>query len=246
MDTKITTFSDLGIPEDILKALQDKGYEYPTRVQEEAIPPMMQGRDIIAKAPTGTGKTFAFGIPMITHIDKDSDDLQALVLAPTRELAIQICDELRSLLTHTQGIRVAVVYGGAKMDPQIRQLQNIGNYAARKSQQLLSIAHMHYRYVDHAAAELFNNHSDQEIRLEIHEGIRNQVISMVEDRACDGKCEKIAQAISCVAITFRDKKGEDGEGETARNSPVEVIGVEEYGVMVDGHQDHRDDFKKIS
>ena len=123
MDTKITTFSDLGIPEDILKALQDKGYEYPTRVQEEAIPPMMQGRDIIAKAPTGTGKTFAFGIPMITHIDRNSDDLQGLVLAPTRELAIQICDELRSLLTHTQGIRVAVVYGGAKMDPQIRQLQ---------------------------------------------------------------------------------------------------------------------------
>ena len=68
---------------------------------------------------------------------------------------------------------------------QIRQLQNIGNYAARKSQQLLSIAHMHYRYVNHAAAELFNNHSDQEIRLEIHEGIRNQVISMVEDRLCD-------------------------------------------------------------
>ncbi len=123
MDTKNTTFASLGIPEDICKALEAKGYEYPTRVQEQAIGPMMQGRDVIAKAPTGTGKTVAFGVPMITHIDKDSDDLQGLVLAPTRELAIQICDELRSLLTHTEGIRVAVVYGGAKMDAQIRQLQ---------------------------------------------------------------------------------------------------------------------------
>jgi len=68
---------------------------------------------------------------------------------------------------------------------QIRQLQNIGSYAARKSQQLLSVAHTHYRYVNHAAAQLFNNHSDQGIRLEIREGIRNEVIRMVEDRLCD-------------------------------------------------------------
>ena len=68
---------------------------------------------------------------------------------------------------------------------QIRQLQNIGSYAARKSRQLLGIAHMHYRYVNHAAAELFNRHADQELRLEIHEGIRAQVVSMVEDRLCD-------------------------------------------------------------
>ena len=122
METNIT-FASLGIPAPILQALEEKGYGYPTRVQAEAIGPMMAGRDVIAKAPTGTGKTFAFGIPMITHIDPQSDALQGLVLAPTRELAMQICDELRGLLTHLPEIRVAVVYGGQKIETQEKQLK---------------------------------------------------------------------------------------------------------------------------
>ena len=91
------TFEDLGISQEILQALEKKGYGYPTSVQREAIPPLMEWKDVIAKAPTGTGKTFAFGIPMLEHIDPESTDLQGLILAPTRELAIQIGDELRSL-----------------------------------------------------------------------------------------------------------------------------------------------------
>ncbi len=122
MDTQVT-FNDLGLSENMLKALEKRGYGWPTRIQAEAIPPFMQWRDVIAKAPTGTGKTFAFGIPMIEHIDPESDDLQGLILAPTRELAIQICDEMRSLLEFYKGIRIAVVYGGAKIESQIKQLQ---------------------------------------------------------------------------------------------------------------------------
>ena len=106
------TFQELGVSEEILRALEKKGVAMPTRVQEEAIPPLLAWRDVIAKAPTGTGKTFAFGIPMIEHIDPQSDDLQGLILAPTRELAIQIADELRGLLTYYKDIRVTVVYGG--------------------------------------------------------------------------------------------------------------------------------------
>ena len=106
------TFQELGVSEEILRALEKKGVAMPTRVQEEAIPPLLAWRDVIAKAPTGTGKTFAFGIPMIEHIDPQSDDLQGLILAPTRELAIQIADELRGLLTFYKDIRVTVVYGG--------------------------------------------------------------------------------------------------------------------------------------
>ena len=117
------TFQQLGLPEEILKALEQKGYGYPTRVQAEAIPPLMQWQDVIAKAPTGTGKTFAFGIPLICHIDPASEALQGLILAPTRELAIQIGDELRGLLSFYENIRVAVVYGGAKLDGQVRQLK---------------------------------------------------------------------------------------------------------------------------
>ena len=116
------SFADLGLSEPMLKALEKKGYGYPTTIQAEAIPHFLQGRDVIAKAPTGTGKTFAFGIPMIEHVDPECTDVQGLILAPTRELAIQIGDELRGLLTYFQGIRVAVLYGGAGIGGQIQQL----------------------------------------------------------------------------------------------------------------------------
>ena len=117
------TFRDLGLSDAMLKALEAKGYGWPTTIQAEAIPHFMQWHDVIAKAPTGTGKTFAFGIPMIEHIDAESEAVQGLILAPTRELAIQIGDELRSLLTYYQNIRVAVLYGGAGIVGQIKQLE---------------------------------------------------------------------------------------------------------------------------
>ncbi len=117
------TFQDLGLSEAMLKALEKKGYGYPTSIQQQAIPPLMEGRDVIAKAPTGTGKTFAFGIPMIEHTDAEDPSVQGLIMAPTRELAIQIGDELRSLLSFYKGLRVAVLYGGASINTQIRQLE---------------------------------------------------------------------------------------------------------------------------
>ena len=117
------TFAELGLSEAMLKALDAKGYGWPTTIQAEAIPHFLQWRDVIAKAPTGTGKTFAFGIPMIEHIDAASDTVQGLILAPTRELAIQIGDELRGLLTYFEGVRVAVLYGGAGIGGQIKALE---------------------------------------------------------------------------------------------------------------------------
>ena len=117
------TFESLGLSDAMLKALEKKGYGWPTTIQAEAIPHFMQWKDVIAKAPTGTGKTFAFGIPMIEHIDPENEAVQGLILAPTRELAIQIGDELRGLLTYYNGIRVAVLYGGASIGPQIKALE---------------------------------------------------------------------------------------------------------------------------
>ncbi len=117
------TFESLGLSGAMLKALEKKGYGYPTTIQAEAIPHFMQWRDVIAKAPTGTGKTFAFGIPMIEHIDPENEAVQGLILAPTRELAIQIGDELRGLLTYYNNIRVAVLYGGAGIGGQIKALE---------------------------------------------------------------------------------------------------------------------------
>ena len=123
MEITNTTFAELGLSDAMLKALEKKGLGYPTTIQQQAIPPFMEWKDVIAKAPTGTGKTFAFGIPMIEHVDAASEEVQGLILAPTRELAIQIGDELRGLLTFYQGIRVAVLYGGASIGPQIKALE---------------------------------------------------------------------------------------------------------------------------
>ncbi len=117
------TFSDLGISQEILQALEKKGYGYPTTVQREAIPPFLAWKDVIAKAPTGTGKTFAFGIPMIEHIDPENRQVQGLILAPTRELALQIGEELRDLLILRPEIRVAVYYGGTRIRGEIRQME---------------------------------------------------------------------------------------------------------------------------
>ena len=123
MEETMITFEDLGLSQAMLKALEKKGYGYPTTIQAEAIPHFLRWKDVIAKAPTGTGKTFAFGIPMIEHIDAQLQEVQGLILAPTRELAIQIGDELRELLAFYTGIRVAVLYGGAGIGGQIKQLE---------------------------------------------------------------------------------------------------------------------------
>ena len=113
----------LGLSDELLRAIDKKGYVQATPVQAGAIPYFMDWKDVIAKAPTGTGKTFAFGIPMVEHIDPENADVQALVLAPTRELAIQIQDELRDLCAFKEGVRVVCLYGGQPIDRQINQLK---------------------------------------------------------------------------------------------------------------------------
>src|ERR687891_1072195 len=92
----MTTFSDLGLSEPILAALRDVGYENPSPIQEQAIPELLQGHDVIGQAQTGTGKTAAFGLPMIEFVDPGEPEVQALVLTPTRELCIQVTQALRA------------------------------------------------------------------------------------------------------------------------------------------------------
>jgi ATP-dependent RNA helicase DeaD len=116
-------YDALNLSPELLRAISDKGYEVATEVQGGAIPYFMEWKDVVAKAPTGTGKTFAFGIPMVEHADPDSSDVQGLILAPTRELAIQIRDELRQLCAYKEGVRVVCLYGGQPIDKQITQLK---------------------------------------------------------------------------------------------------------------------------
>ena len=116
-------YDQLGLSPELMRAIDKKGYVQATPVQGGSIPFFMEWKDVIAKAPTGTGKTFAFGIPMVEHVDPESSDVLALVLAPTRELAIQIRDELRDLCAFKEGVRTVCLYGGQPIDKQITQLK---------------------------------------------------------------------------------------------------------------------------
>ena len=115
-------YADLNLSPELMRAIDKKGYVQATPVQAGAIPYFMEWKDVIAKAPTGTGKTFAFGIPMVEHADPQGTQVTGLVLAPTRELAIQIRDELRDLCAFKEGVRVVCLYGGQPIDKQITQL----------------------------------------------------------------------------------------------------------------------------
>ena len=119
----IIKYADLNLSPAIMKAVEKRGFVEATPVQGGAIPYFMEWKDVIAKAPTGTGKTFAFGIPMVEHVDPDLDEVQGLILAPTRELAIQIQDELRDLCEFKEGVRTVCLYGGAPIEKQIQALK---------------------------------------------------------------------------------------------------------------------------
>ena len=117
------SFEEMDLSTEVLRAVRHMGFEKPSTVQMRTIPLMMAGADINAVAPTGTGKTCAFGIPMLEYMDLKSDVVQEVVLAPTRELALQIGDELTQLARFIKGVRIAVIYGGQPIPKQIKALQ---------------------------------------------------------------------------------------------------------------------------
>nr|WP_325302148.1 DEAD/DEAH box helicase [uncultured Dysosmobacter sp.] len=121
--TQGVRFDSLDLSPEILRAIQQRRIEVSTPVQAGCIPPMMAWRDVIAKAPTGTGKTFAYGIPIVEHVEAEDETVQAVILAPTRELAIQITDEIRDLAAYKPGVRCVCLYGGAPIGKQIDTLK---------------------------------------------------------------------------------------------------------------------------
>jgi len=118
----ITSFEQLNLTPGIMEAIADMGWESPTPIQAEAMGPLLDGRDVLGQAQTGTGKTAAFGIPMIERIDRRLKTVQGLVLAPTRELAVQIADHLNALAAHC-GVKALPVYGGEPIQRQTRALK---------------------------------------------------------------------------------------------------------------------------
>ncbi len=117
------TFTDLGLGEPVLKALRDVGYETPSAIQAATIPTLLAGRDVVGLAQTGTGKTAAFALPILDRLDVSQKSVQALVLAPTRELALQVCEAFEKYASHVKGVHILPVYGGQGYGVQLSALR---------------------------------------------------------------------------------------------------------------------------
>jgi ATP-dependent RNA helicase DeaD len=119
----MTTFKELGLQPEVLTALDELGYTEPTAIQEQAIPELLAGHDVIGQAQTGTGKTAAFGLPLLQYLDPSSQETQAIVLTPTRELCIQVTQALRAYAEHFTGVEVVAIFGGAPISTQQSRLR---------------------------------------------------------------------------------------------------------------------------
>src|SRR5437870_123210 len=136
------SFADLGLSEPALRALREVGYEAPSPIQEQAIPALLEGRDVIGQAQTGTGKTAAFGLPIVEYVDPDDAGVQALVLTPTRELCIQVTQALRTYGSHA-GVDVVAVFGGAPIRAQQAQLRAGGHVVVGTVGRVLDLISRH-------------------------------------------------------------------------------------------------------
>lgn len=123
MSETTISFAELDLPQPIMRALQDVGYETPSPIQAQSIPKLLAGHDLLGQAQTGTGKTAAFSLPLLANIDPQDNFPQLLILAPTRELAIQVAEACQVYAKHMDGVRVLPIYGGQSYDNQIRQLK---------------------------------------------------------------------------------------------------------------------------
>ncbi|MEC8614812.1 MAG: DEAD/DEAH box helicase, partial [Verrucomicrobiota bacterium] len=120
MDTK---FTDLGLRAELIKGIHRLGFESPSPIQSETIPTALSGIDLVGLSQTGSGKTAAFGLPALNIIDVDLKQTQVIILCPTRELAVQVCEEINRLASALKGFNSVPVYGGAPIERQMRTLQ---------------------------------------------------------------------------------------------------------------------------
>ena len=195
------TFEELGVSEEIRKAIEELGFENPMPVQEEVIPYLLGNRnDVIALAQTGTGKTAAFGIPILQKIDPKSRDTQALVLSPTRELCLQIADDLRDFSKYMKGINVVAVYGGTSIENQIHALRHGAQIIVATPGRLIDLMHrgkakleMVNNVVLDEADEMLNMGFSESIN-EIFEGVPEDRNTLLFSATMSREIEKIAKS----------------------------------------------------
>ncbi|MBR2291083.1 MAG: DEAD/DEAH box helicase [Prevotella sp.] len=195
------TFEELGVSEQIRRAIEELGFVQPMPVQEEVIPYLLspEGEDVIALAQTGTGKTAAFGIPLLMRIDTSSRDTQALVLSPTRELCLQITDDIRDFAKYMDGVHVEAVYGGASIEPQMRALKKGVNIIVATPGRLVDLMHRGFVHLEQVtnivldeADEMLNMGFSENIN-EVFESLPTEHHTLMFSATMSREVERIAR-----------------------------------------------------
>lgn len=194
------TFEELGVSEEIRRAIDELGFDHPMPVQEEVIPYLLgQGNDVIALAQTGTGKTAAYGIPVIQKTDAESKETQALILSPTRELCLQIADDLNAFAKYIPHLHVLPVYGGASIETQIRSLRHGVQIIVATPGRLIDLMKRGVANLDHVknvvldeADEMLNMGFSESIN-EIFEGVPADRNTLLFSATMSKEVEKIAK-----------------------------------------------------
>src|SRR5690606_15521719 len=177
----VDSFQELGISVEILKGLGAMGFEKPSPIQAQGIPPVLEGRDVIGQAQTGTGKTAAFGIPVLERIDTSINAIQALILCPTRELAVQVSEELKKISQFLSQVKIEAIYGGDSIERQIRSLRRGVHIVVGTPGRAMD--HMERRTVelDHVRMMVLDE-ADEMLDMGFREDIENILTEMPEDR----------------------------------------------------------------
>jgi len=228
MKTKEMTFKELGIDKRILKAITELGFETPMPVQQEVIPFLLnQTKDLVAMAHTGTGKTAAFGIPIIQQIDFTSIKTQALILAPTRELCMQITDDLSNFAKHIENLNIVAIYGGASIMTQIRQVATGAQIIVATPGRMLDMLKRKKVNVS-AIGWLVLDEADEMLNMGFKEELNAVLASTPEDKRVLLFCATMPRGIESIARSYMKKPQEITVG--SRNTTAENVHHQYYVV----------------
>jgi ATP-dependent RNA helicase DeaD len=215
------TFEELGVCEPIRKAIEELGFVQPMPVQEAVIPYLLGNEnDVIALAQTGTGKTAAFGIPLLERIDISRRETQALVLSPTRELCLQIADDLRDFAKYMDGIHVEAVYGGAAIEPQMRALKKGVEIIVATPGRLVDLMHRGYARLEQVS-NIVLDEADEMLNMGFSDSINEIVESLPADHHTLMFSATMSKEVECVAKKYLNNYQEIVVG--SRNEGAENV-----------------------
>ena len=222
----MTSFKELGLEKPFLEAISDLGFENPSQIQLEAIPLLLNGEsDLVALAQTGTGKTAAFGFPLLQNIETDSRTVQGLILTPTRELCLQISQELKLYSKYLRGLKVVSVYGGASISEQAKQIRSgaqivvatPGRLKDMIERKILNISKIEYCILDEA---------DEMLNMGFYDDIRDILAHTPEDKSTWLFSATMPKEVEAIAKRFMHNPAEITVG--AKNTGVDTVLHEYY------------------